>query len=361
MSTANWLLFSGLDFDYIDEGLLPEQYSGSENGEMNVGKMKYKAIVVSTLETMRGTTLKALENFKKAGGTVIFMGGMPKYLDAEPSDAASSLYNDSVRIPLSRDELIRSLEPFRHIEMRLDNGELASNYLYNYREDGKDKWLFICHGSIPSRRESWEKNHEREPLTLTVDGEFTPIVYDTLSGETGNIDYTVKNGKTIFKRPFYSHDSLLLKLLPYDGSVRHETPRAKEYFQTIFTRKPVDYHLDEPNALLLDSAEYRVDSAALTAGGGWLPEEEMLRLNNAAAKIAGLPTYNGAQPWVEPAEKLTHYVDLRMTFNSEIEYDYATLAIENAPLCEILLNGTPAGKPDGYFVDESIAAEDNQG
>ena len=354
MNTANWLLFSGLDFDYIDEGLLPELYSGSENGEMSVGKMKYKAIIVSTLETMRGTTLKALEDFRKAGGTVIFMGGMPRYIDAEPSDAASALYNDSVRIPLSRDELIRSLDPFRNIEMRLDNGELASNYLYNYREDGNDKWLFICHGSIPSSRESWAKNHERESLTLTINGEYTPVVYDTLSGKTGNIDYTVENGKTIIRRPFYSHDSLLLKLLPYARSVGCEAPRAKEYFRTIFTRKPVEYHLDEPNALLLDSAEYRVDSASLTADGDWLPEEEILRLNNAAAIIARLPAYNCAQPWVEPPEKLTHHVDLRMTFNSEIEYDGASLAIENAPLCEILLNAVPAGKPDGYFVDESI-------
>ena len=231
--TANWLLFSGLDFDYIDEGLLPELYSGSENGEMTVGKMKYKAIVVPVLETMRGTTLKALEDFRKAGGTVIFMGDMPKYIDAEPSDAAGTLYNDSEKIPYSRDELIRALKPFRHIEMRLDNGELASNFLYNYREDGDSRWLFVCHGSIPSSRENWAKNHEREPLTLTIDGEYTPVVYNTLNGKTENIDYTVNNGKTTLRRVFYSHDSLLLRLLPYDGGVRCTAPSVRDYHDNI--------------------------------------------------------------------------------------------------------------------------------
>ena len=52
---------------------------------------------------------------------------------------------------------------------------------------------------------------------------------------------------------------------------------------------------------------------------------------------------------------LTHHVDLRFRFTSEIVYEGAYLAIENADMCEIILNGEKA--PDGvfgYFTDESI-------
>ena len=52
---------------------------------------------------------------------------------------------------------------------------------------------------------------------------------------------------------------------------------------------------------------------------------------------------------------LCHSVDLRIRFNSDIEYKGAYLAIENAPLCEVILNGVRAEKGlHGYFVDESI-------
>lgn len=107
--------------------------------------------------------------------------------------------------------------------------------------------------------------------------------------------------------------------------------------------------------MLLDAAEWRVDSSALTADGDWHETEEMLRLHHMAARIAGLPAYNGAQPWVEPPEVLSHYVDLRVTFDSAIEYEGAYLAIENAELCEVIFNGISAEKGiHGYYVDESI-------
>lgn len=52
---------------------------------------------------------------------------------------------------------------------------------------------------------------------------------------------------------------------------------------------------------------------------------------------------------------LTHHVDLRVRFTSEIAYEGAYLAIENADMCEIVLNGerSPDGA-EGWFVDESI-------
>lgn len=350
-SIVEWLLFAQLDFDFISESLLPEQFGGAEDKKLKVGEMKYKAVVVPGLETIRKSTLDALEKFKAAGGTVIVMGDMPEYVGAERSNQPAELLSGCEQIQFSRDELISALEPFRSVGIRDAGGNIAGNYIYNYRVDSDCRWLFICHGRPVSR----VGIHGADSLRVTLDGEFTPIIYDTLTGETSVADYRVENGRTIINRSMFDYDSLLLRLLPYDASVKPEPVQSQPVRREIYCLKPVDYKLDEPNAMLLDSAEYRVDSESLTSDGEWLPVEEMLRLNNNAARIAKLPAYNGAQPWVEPPEVLTHHVDLRMTFNSEIEYEGAFLAIENAPLCEVILNGVRADNTiHGYFVDESI-------
>ena len=354
-SVIEWLLFAGLDFDYISESLLPDQFGGVENKELAVGMMKYKAVVVPALETIRSSTIEILEKFKAAGGTVIFMGECPKYVDAKDSDAAASLYGASDVVPISRDALVASLAAFRRMEIRDGSGNLANKYLYNYRRDNDCDWVFICNGRHANRRGARGAYHAGAGLTIKITGEFTPMEYNTLTGEVSVANYTVEGGKTIIRRAMYDYDSVLYRLLPYDPAVKFVPAPEKKLLGQHQTRKTVAYTLDEPNAMLIDAAEWRVDSPALTADGEWRETEEILRLNNAAAKIAGLPAYNGAQPWVEPKEELVHTVDLRVTFDSEIEYEGAFLAIENAALCEVILNGVRADKAlHGYFVDESI-------
>lgn len=347
-NTVNWLLFAQLDFDLISESLLPEQFGGIDEKKLKVGEMAYKVVVVPGIETIRKTTLDALERFMAAGGKVVVMGDLPKYEDAVKSNAPAEILSNSEHIQFSRDQLITALEDFRTVGIRDAGGNIAGNYIYNYRHDTDGEWLFICHGR-PSA------GFGADDLRITIKGEFTPIIWDTISGETYVADYRVENGNTIVRRAMYPHDSLLLKLTPYDPSIRPAETAKSNVVREVFCHKPVEYKLDEPNALLIDFAEWRVDSDSLTADGKWHEGEEILRLNNMAASEAGVPAYNGTQPWAEPKEELTHHVDLRVCINSEIDYEGAYLAIENAPLCEVILNGVKAdGRIDGYFVDESI-------
>ena len=346
-----WLLFAQLDFDFISESLLPDQFGGVHDGKMRVGHMEYRAVVVPAPVTLRQTTVDALTEFEKAGGTVIFMGDCPEYVDAIRSGAVKPVFDAAERIPFSRDAVTGTLEPFRCIEIRKDNGHLSDDYIYNYRRDTDCDWLFICRGKhVP--KNSYGK-YDR--LRITVAGEFTPVLYDTLSGNISYPEYEVIGGKTVLYRNVYAYDSLLLRLMPYDPAVRPNKPEKHALIGSFCYHEPVKYRLSEPNALLVDTAEYRVDSPSLASDGEWLAEEELLRVNDIAARIAGLPAYNGAQPWTEPPEVLTHHVDLRVRFTSEIAYEGAYLAIENADMCEIVLNGerSPDGA-EGWFVDESI-------
>ncbi len=352
-SVLDWLLFAQLDFDYISESLLPEQFGGASNGELSVGEMKYKVVVVPALETIRKSTLDVLEKFKAAGGTVIFLGSLPSCIDAVKS-ALPEFVDDCAKVSLSRDELIAALEPFRRVGIRDGSGNIAGDYIYNYRNDCDCDWLFVCHGKAPNRVGRQGRYIAADNLRITVDGEFTPVIWDTLNGGTLPAQYSVANGKTTIYRSLHDYDSLLLQLLPYDESVKSVAPTAKPVKDTIRSFKPVTYRLDEPNALLLDRAEFRIDSESLTSDSAWEREEEILRIHAISAARLGIRN-SDAQPWVEPPEELTHRVDLKFVFNSEIEVEGAYLALENAALCEVVLNGEPASKElSGYFVDESI-------
>lgn len=122
--TTDWLLFAGLDFDFISESLVPELSQKVENGGLKDGEMKYKVVVVPGCETMRASTLKMLEEFRKAGGTVIFMGGEPKYIDAVKSDAAHELFAESTVIGFDHDSLINALRALYRLSVCATRAEI---------------------------------------------------------------------------------------------------------------------------------------------------------------------------------------------------------------------------------------------
>jgi hypothetical protein len=108
--------------------------------------------------------------------------------------------------------------------------------------------------------------------------------------------------------------------------------------------------LEEPNALLLDLAEYALDSEP------YADREEILRLDNILRSRLGWPARGGgvAQPWVEQDTSTPQVVRLRYTFESEIPVTGAELALENASLAKLSLNGQSAAVVEGWYVDKCI-------
>ena len=119
-----------------------------------------------------------------------------------------------------------------------------------------------------------------------------------------------------------------------------------------FLPPPEEVIPEEDNALLLDTARWRVD------GSAWQEEEDMLRIGVKAKERLGISTaaVSGAQPWVLPPEKPEHTLSLRISFRSEIALPSARLALEDADDCDILFNGEPvSGTRDGFYADRCIA------
>jgi hypothetical protein len=188
-------------------------------------------------------------------------------------------------------------------------------------------------------------------LYFKIKGKYTPKLYDTLSGEIKDISFTVKDGFTYITLDAYLYDSFLFKLDKYTVN-DYKTPKAKS--DTVKSRidrfAKVRYEREEPNVLLLDIAEWKLDNET-----EYQPLEEMRRLDRLVRAKAGIPPKSGKQPWCLPPETPEHTVTVRFSFTSEIELSGACLALEDIDLCTVYLDGKKIEKqPCGYFTDESI-------
>lgn len=342
---TSWLLHGLCDFDYICESLLPSQ-NESGGAPLQVGHMAYDVVIVPGCETIRSTTLDRLEKFANAGGKLIFMGNVPKYVDARPSCRALHLAENAMTIPFAAHDLLSALEPVRFIDVRDGDGIRAPRLLHQLRCDGEDRWLFLCNGYQPYRNDQpdeWQ-------YTLTVRGLWQPTLYDTQSGEIRPFPCTQANGNTQIPLTWHGHDSLLLRLTPgtcaLPAAPKHPLHEISR-FHGVF---PVT--LSEPNVLLMDQAEYAFDDEP------WQSKDEILRIEKRLREKYHLTQRDGSlpQPWVVPPDTTyAHYLSLRFKIQSEIACSTLHLALERPDLTEIHWNGAaiPA-VPDGYFTDKSI-------
>jgi hypothetical protein len=113
-----------------------------------------------------------------------------------------------------------------------------------------------------------------------------------------------------------------------------------------------DYELSEENVLVLDMAQWKIDDDK-----DYFPKEEVLRLDNFIRNRLGMDERGGAvvQPWVYGKLPKDHKATLKFTFNSEIDYESAILALEDADIAEVTFNGKKiTEREDGFYVDISI-------
>lgn len=346
---TEWLLFSQQDFDYISESLLQNLYEKSSDKFFHVGKMKYDMIVLPACETLRFTTYEVLKEFVNDGGKVIFMGEAPKYLDAEFSSKPKELYSACIAIPFSKDSLLNELEEIREVEIRNEDGTYSSNLLYQLRQDGTEKWLFIANGKETKNKDIPQKNK----VIIRINGIWMVECYNTLNGEITKLLVKHDGNNTKIFRELYDQDSLLLKFSKQTKvnditKINHTSKEEKR--NNLFQKVPVQ--LSEPNVLLLDMAEYQIDNQE------WKPSEEILRIDNKIRKQFSFPKRMEAfaQPWVDKnVVKAKHIVTLKFKIKSKIKLKECQFAMESTGLERVRLNNEPVKVEfKGYFVDKSI-------
>lgn len=360
---AEILLFGKIDFDYISENEFPYFCEKGEN-PLRVGKMSYDVVIVCGCETLRSSTLQRLNEFQEAGGELLFIGECPRYIDAEISNKQETLYKKSKKINFQATTILHALEPYRFLDIFLDDGSRTDGILHQLRKDGEYLWLFAANGKKPQCKDV----DDGKLVRFIIKGEWRLTLYDTMNGTICEVPACYRNGTTILERRWYIHDSMLLRLEPGKnvGKLK-DYLKSGEAYEGIFDKwcfenekelksrerifGTVDVELEEPNMLLLDMAEYALD------GGAFAPEEEILRIDNLVREKLKIPCRRKevTQPYRLKPEVPEHTLTLRFQIPSEINVDKSWLALEDLNETEIWLNGILVEKKkDGWFVDCSI-------
>lgn len=345
LDLTNWLLRGLIDFDFVSESLLAQQFTASAKG-FQVGCMNYETVVVPPIETIRATTVQALEKFAENGGRVIFTGSVPRLMDAVESDVPARIFARGESISFDRVSILNALASEREIEIRGQSGSMTDNILYQLREEGAERWLFFCHADKSANMDVASCQN----LQVRLRGRWKVELLDTMSGAISKVDAELVHGWTICHFAFYDHDSVLLHLIAGEPEGVEEKIAPEERKDTNYFLNSVPVTLSEPNVLLLDMPEYALNDEP------WRAKEEVLRLDNILRKELGWFKRGNsvAQPWVVTDTTTPHTLRLRYEIRSEAEIIGARLALENAEASRVTLNGEEAGKVEGWYVDKCI-------
>ena len=356
---CGWLTFGQMDFDYISEALLEEETNCAFDSQgFCMGEMRYQVILVPGCITLRESTVDRLLAFAGSGGRVVILGEAPVCMDGVFSEKVRELAGKCEVLTFEKGAVLKCLEPWRDVDVLLDSGGRADNLVYQMRQDEDGRWLFLAHGYEKVRDTFWsmvdcEDYPYVENIHLRIQGEYDLTVYDAMTGETEKLQCTHRNGQTRAEWRLGVHDSLLIRLTPaaerQQGSgnaVEIRKPSSR-----IRLTQPFEVIREEPNVLLLDKAEYRIDREP------WQPEEDILKLDNICRRRFGYPPKEeaGAQPWTVKDEKgFPNVLSLRFAVDSLTD-TWASLALESRDKTEIYVNGSLVEEgSSGWFTDEAI-------
>ncbi len=363
---TKWLLTGGIDFDYIAESSLEDDVSAQEKSLFRCGNMEYEVVLVPSCVNLRGTTLEKLVGFSNAGGTVIFVGDTPEYVDCRKSESLKQFVNRCGQISVSKYTLLEKLDSWREVDFWERGTKRTNHLLYQLRQEQDCRWLFVAQAyrGMEGRQEDvWSRRalHAPQKLEIHLKGLWKVEKYDTLTGEICGLQTEYQGNNTLVRCDMYGDDSLMLRLEPCRDQMAEIADQIRKQSagndslreQSYYLPEPVGYRTSEPNVLLLDCFEYALDDE--TYGETC----EMLKLDNCIRERLHLPLRCEAlaQPYIRVQENTRpHKLHLRTVFYSEVELIGCYLALEEVQDCTCTLNGQAVSmEPVGFYVDSAIA------
>lgn len=347
VQVRDWLLNSNIDFDYGDEEMmsrLSRLKKDKDGVRFTLGKASYKAILVPKMLTIRSSTLALLKRFAAAGGTVVFAGDPPKYVDGLPGDAAVELAASVKNVPFEAQKVVRATAVARVISLKDERGREYEPSLYQLRRDKDACYLYIINR---------ERYKDSGPLTLTVPFGKSAEEWDPMTGERFAADYTQEGNGLVISTSLVRTGHRCF-VISNTRSRLKPRPKVKVAREAKIVQKRWNIVLDEPNVLVLDRPKFRTDS------GKWRPAMEILKLDREIRTEAGFYHRGGGmvQPWArEKSTKPPIPLQLKYSFEVDaIPSGAVYLAVEQADLFCMEVNGQPLNldAKSGWWVDVAI-------
>ncbi len=347
-----WLSGAQIDFDYGDEEHLARRASiDAQTGELVLGPMRYRVMVVAGMETMRGTTLDLLKRFQRAGGRVVFAGEAATHVGAVPSEEANTFRREAVAVPLERRALTEAVRAGSAVSRMLRLDEHGEGLFSQVRcEDGAHVVALLN----PSETRDY-------PATeVTFAGRGPVLEMDCLSGTTRRVETAGASDGTLrwtaSLRPLQERIYLVGKDLP-DALPPLPPAPAPEAWGDVDAPDGFVYELDEPNLAVLDMASF-----ATGAGDApWQSRREILQVEKSLCDLTGIPLRGGemVQPWAARKGPSGPSLPIRLRFDFTVECcpeGEVRLMLEQPERYRIRLNGTPVPVPEttGWLIDPCL-------
>ena len=361
LSITNTLLEQKLDFDFGEEEILSRH--GSVKAEkLHVNLASYRAVLIPELDTIRRTTLDLLADFVKAGGTVVYLGKVPEYLDGVPSHIPAKIYRKFKSATLA--DAVKRLAPVaRRVSVEDEAGKQIQPILVRLADTGKSFTVFLSNYGKSFPADPFNEKMIRERV-LTFD--HTKVSFRVpqrgnvykLDPQTGKI-YAVsakyQDGAYVLNTSFGAWESQLYIIT--EEKLKAEPLPLLPALNKLekLPRNGWDYEMDEDNVLVLDKANWRVNGVF----GG--KEQYILFIDDKLREMLGKTPRNGSmiQPWLRDHTPPEKTLDLELTYNFQIKDVPETdcqLALEHPEFYQIMLNGTALKNDEilRWWVDRSL-------
>ena len=309
-------------FDLGDEGLLAS-HGEVVDGQLRVGEMRYGAVVLPEMITIRPTTLELLQRFAAAGGTILAAGRLPERVDGARDPRTASLASIARQVPKEPASLATALAEALPPQIELEPvGDGDTSKVWVHPRDLPEDKLYYLHNT--NRTASVR-------AVVRIEGLGCLERWDLESGQVQPLPQRTEGTRTVSALELAPLGTTLLVL-------RHSEPpcTTKQQAGHIVKEVPVlaqpRVMRHDPNALTLDRARYCTD------GGAWSDVLPVLTIG----EILTRQGYEGP-------------VSLQFAFQAEVVPEVVHLVIEDAAEYEVAVNGQSvryAGLP--YWIDRSF-------
>ncbi len=370
----NHLLTGKLDFDYADEDILGRygkilDDEDDSQTKLQINLAHYRTVVIPSLITIRGNTLKLLADFHKSGGRVIAVGDAPARRDGRLSTIPSEVYAN-FEWAADPAELVKLLKNDARVQVWDANGQTIAPVLCNLTQNDESQFLFCCNLSDDLAMDASyaQKDVQHTPnFTIERTRAFDTATVRLKSARPGKIyELDLATGK-IYKVPFrktsgcYEWETnfaaLGSRLFILEDSVIPEAEARIALRPVEQYKLDTDYgcELDEDNVVVLDEARYRI-------GGGKFSKMLFVdRIDDLVREHLKEPPRGGSmvQPYLRPKDQQFPCCPLELELDFAIEVmpgDDLFFALERPEYYrQITVNGhTLDLKPEGYWVDLSL-------
>jgi hypothetical protein len=351
-----------IDFDYGDEEMMSRHARvemDPDGPRLVVGQQRYRAVLLSGMVTIRSSTVALIEEFAANGGRVIVAGDAPAYVDALPDASLAQRWQNLAEHVAAEAKPLRAAVVGAGLGLASvtsgSTGEAIDDVFAQMRRDG-DRTIVVAlnvnrdvaHRGAKlrllqqaSRVERWDcRTGERQRIPFIATPRSTSI----------DLDFEPAQEHVFVLYADNASDGDAVKLL---ATSRATAPEG----ETLALEGPFEVTLDEPNVLVLDAAQYRID------GGEWQGPLDILKADRAVRRHFNLPVRAGdmVQPWYRKrfspeASVVAGRVTLRFSFEvAAMPGTPVRLSVERPERFAIELNGQPIYEPTGErWIDEAF-------